>query len=516
MRGRILFLGLMMILLSGGVIGCAADKEETVPDTRMKITIGVWDAEKALAGDPVLAAIEERFNVTFVPVNMTWNDYYEKIERWAATDSLPDLFVGDFRNSLHYFQWIQKGLLSAIPKDLSAYPYLQQYIAELAEEELSLADGEMYCIPRLTYPSQAWTSIDRIIAYRWDLAQAAGITEEPETWEEFQEMMLAIIREDPEGTGIQGLTSGSLDQVSGLLLPYASSIAVADGTQFFWKLDGDGLYRPVYFTDDLIPAFQLGRELYTSGVIEQDAVMQTVNSSQDKFLRGESAALLYSGGFGGVYGSLGIPWEEYHGRDFLEDVKALGLMQDKNGNKAYPIWGYAWSESYISDKVDDEKRDRILQIYDYLLSDEGAFLGTYGPEGDLYEVVGGRVEMHDPEVYVAGKYPSCGVFATLVRWDSSLYDERFPDTIPSAYKERDLELMREAETVPIPAYEPRCSSIMKESQIDFTIQVGGDFVRIMTGSEPVEEMWEEIRQEYEEAGLEDVIRIVNERMREEP
>ena len=57
---------------------------------------------------------------------------------------------------------------------------------------------------------------------------------------------------------------------------------------------------------------------------------------------------------------------------------------------------------------------------------------------------------------------------------------------------------------------------MKESQIDFTIQVGGDFVRIMTGSEPVEEMWEEIRQEYEEAGLEDVIRIVNERMREEP
>ena len=38
----------------------------------------------------------------------------------------------------------------------------------------------------------------------------------------------------------------------------------------------------------------------------------------------------------------------------------------------------------------------------------------------------------------------------------------------------------------------------------------------MTGSEPVEEMWEEIRQEYEEAGLEDVIRIVNERMREEP
>ena len=74
--------------------------------------------------------------------------------------------------------------------------------------------------------------------------------------------------------------------------------------------------------------------------------------------------------------------------------------------------------------------------------------------------------------------------------------------------------MQQAEAIPIPEYEPRCSSIMKEAQIDFTIQVGEDFVRIMTGSEPVEEMWEEIRQEYEEAGLENVIRTVNERMRE--
>lgn len=516
MKKRILLFAFMMILLSGGVTGCAVDKEETAPDTRMKITIGVWDAEKALAGDPVLTAIEDRFQVTFVPANMTWNDYYETVDRWAATDSLPDLFVGDFRNSITYFQWIQKGLLSTIPQDLSAYPFLEEYVAELTEEQLSLVDGEMYCIPRLTYPSQAWTSIDRIIAYRWDLAQAAGITKEPETWEEFQEMMLAIIREDPEGKGVQGLTSGSLDQISGLLLPYASPIAVAGGTQFYWKQDEDGLYRPVYFTDDLIPAFQLARELYTSGAIEQDAMLQTVNSAEEKFLRGENAALLYSGGFGGVYGKIGILWEEQHGRDFLEDVKALRLMRDKDGNKAYPIWGYAWSESFISSKVDDEKRDRILQIYDYLLSDEGAFLSAYGPEGDLYEMVDGRVEMRDPDVYVAGKYPSCGVFATLVRWNLSRYDERFPDTLPAAYEETNRELMREAESVPIPAYEPRCSNIMKEAQIDFTIQVGGDFVSIMTGSEPVEEMWEEIRQEYEEAGLEDVIRTVNERMRKEP
>lgn len=507
MRKGILIL--LAIFLLGGATGCAGAPKEAQRQERMEISIGIWNAQTSLAGDPVLAQIEERFGVTFVPMDMTWDDYYAKLERRAATDSLPDLFAGDFRNSPYYYQWIQEGLLCPIPEDLSAYPELEQYMEGLAESQVSPVDGLLYCIPRQTYPSQAWTSIDRIIAYRWDLAQAAGIEREPETWEEFQEMMLAIIREDPENKGIQGLTTGGLDTISGLLLPYASSIAVSDGTQFFWKMDQDGVYRPVYFTEDLIPAFQLGRDLYTSGAIERDAVLQTTKGAQERFLRGESAAILYAGGFNGIYGSVGIHWEEHHENSFLEDVKALKLMPDKNGNKAYPIWGYAWSESYISARVDQEKLDRILQIYDYLLSEEGAFLATYGPEGDFYEIVDGRVELYDSEAYIAGKYPSCGVFSVLVRWNPSLYDERFPSTDPAGYAQVNHELVREAESVAIPEYEPRCRDIMREEQIDFVISVGDDFLRIMTGEEPVEDMWAQIRQEYEEKGLEEVIQAVN-------
>lgn len=506
---------LLVILLIGGVTGCARNPEEVSGQKRMKITIGIWNAQAALEGDAVLTEIQDRFGVEFEPVNMTWDDYYAKLERRAATDTLPDLFVGDFRNSPYYFQWIQEGLLAPIPEDLSSYPELERYMEGLGESQVSPVNGQLYCIPRKTYPSQAWTSIDRIIAYRWDLAQAAGIDKEPETWEDFQEMMLTIIREDPEGKGIQGLTTGGLDMLSGLVLPYASSIAVSDGNSFYWILDEDGIYRPVYFTEDLIPAFQLGRDLYTSGAIEKEAILQTAQGSQDRFLRGESAAILYAGGFGGIYAETGIHWEEYHENGFLEDVRALKLMPDKKGNKAYPVWGYAWSESYISARVDEEKMDRILQIYDFLLSEEGAFLATYGPEGDFYEIVDGEVKLYDSDVYVAGKYPSCGVFSVLVRWNPTLYDERFPNTDPAGYAEVNHGLVREAESVHIPEYEPRCSDIMRQEQIDFVISVGDDFLHIMTGEEPVEDMWEELRREYEEKGLEDVIRIVNERMRGE-
>ena len=485
-----------------------------IPGDRMKTTVAFWNAEEALAGDAVLEAVEERFGVVFEPVNMTWNDYYQKVERWAATDSLPDLFIGDFRNSGWYAQWIQKGLLCAVPEDLSDYPHLEQYMEELQLTQVPLVDGRMYCIPRQTYPSQEWTSIDRIVAYRGDLAQKAGITKEPENWEEFQEMILAIIAADPENTGIQGMSVGNSGLITGVLLPYASSIAVGSGTDFYWKKDMDGRYKPAYFVDDLTSAFQLGRDMYTSGVIVKDLLLETTNTAREKFLRGECAAIVYSGGFGSAYERVGEYWERFHDDPFSEDVKVLKLMPDVHGEKTYPIWGYAWSESYISAKAGKEKQDRILQIFDYLLSDEGVFFAAYGPEGDLYEVVDDRVVLHDADVAVAAKYPSCALLSILVRWDPSLYDDRFPSLVPESYVRVNQELVEEARHVEIPEYEPECYHIMKEEQIDFSIHLNDDFLRIITGDEPVEEIWEEIRSEYEAEGLQEMIDIVNDRMRQ--
>lgn len=495
--------------------GCAGTVQESArqDEERVKISIAVWDVAECFRGDPVLDAIEEKFNITFEPVNVTWDDHYQKITQWAAMDMLPDLFVGDFRSTPQFIQWVDQGLLHELPEDLSAYPNLERYMEGFTQAQLGAVNGKLYAIPRRTYPSQSWTSIDRIVAYRWDLAQKAGITKEPETWEEFQQMILAIIEADPEGINIQGMVFETPTIISGILLPYASPIAVSVWNSFLWKLDKDGLYRPAYFADDLIPAFQLGREMYQSGVIEKDVLLETTGSAHYKFLRGENAAILYAGGYAGTYSDIACYWNDYHGRDYIEDVKALKLMPDRNGNKAYPIWGYAWSESCISAKASPEEVDRILQLYDYLLSDEGAFFGAYGPEGDLYEVVDGKVQMNDGELYLPNKYPSCSVFSTLVRWSPSMYDDRFVSYYPVGYDEVNREIVREAETVPIPDYEPECSVIVKEEKLDFSIQVGDDFFRIMTGTEPVEDMWAEIRQEYEEKGLQDVIDLVNLKMK---
>lgn len=480
----------------------------------VEISIAIWNADEAFAGDEVLSTIEEKLNIRIKPMNVTWDDYTQKIQLWASSGSLPDVFVGDFRNTISYPQWADQGVIRAIPEELSAYPTLEAYLEGQAAQDAKLG-GVLYCIPRQTYPSQEWTCIDRIICYRWDLAQKAGIEKEPENWEEFMDMMTAIMEADPDGTGIGGMTSSDKNLVGGMLMPYASPIVAEGGSGFKWVEAEDGLYKPAYFVENTVAGFQLARDMYDAGVIEKDIALTTNQSAEEKFLQGKSAAIVISGGFGNKYDKMARYWKDVHGTEYLEDVKALDLMPDVNGNKTYPVWGYAWSESYINAAVDDVKLDRILRLYDYLLSDEGAFLSTYGPEGELYDLEEGRVVMHDENAVPSDTYPSCGALYVLARWNPSTYDERFVSSWPHAYTEVDQKLVKQAATVEIPAYNQRCTQLVMEQGIGFTINFNDDFLNIMTGDEPVEEMWEALCEQYEADGLSEMIAQVNQALAEE-
>lgn len=473
-----------------------------------EISIAIWNADEAFAGDEVLSQIEEKLNIKIKPMNVTWDDYMQKIQLWASSGSLPDVFAGDFRNNSTYSQWANQGVIKAIPEDLSAYPNLEAYLQGQAAQDAKLG-GTLYCIPRQTYPSQEWTCVDRIICYRWDLAQKAGITKEPENWQEFQDMMKAIIAADPDGTGVGGLTASDKNLVGGIVMPYASPIVEENGAAFKWVETEDGTFKPAYFTEDVVAGFQLARDMYESGVIEKDIALTANQSSEEKFLQGKSAAIVIAGGFGSRYSNTARYWKDVHGTEYLDDVKALNLMPDKNGKKSYPMWGYAWSESFINASVSDEKLDKILQLYDYLLSDEGALLSTYGPEGELYDMKDGKVTLHNPDAMVKDTYPSTDALAVLARWNPSSYDSRFVATSPEEYSAVDRSLVEQAKEVKIPEYNQRCTQLVMELGIDFGISFNDDFLNIMTGTEPVEEMWAEIVKGYEANGLEDMIQQVN-------
>lgn len=506
--------GAIFLSLAGCQTGGETKKEnDEGTDSVQEITLAYWDVDGALVGDDVLGTIEEKLNIKLKPVNITWDDYAQKIPLWASSGSLPDVFAGDFRNSKVFAEWATQGVIKAIPEDLSNYPNLQEYMSDENIVGSAKINGEIYCIPRKSYPSQEWTAMDREIAYRWDLAQEAGITKEPETWEEFNDMIQAIIESDPDNTGIQGMTSNTKGLFHTMFFPYASMIACDAGVAYKWVEDDDGLYRPAYFAEDMLPAFQLLRDMYTSGTIEKDIALTNNQTSREKFLQGKSAAILYGGGIGADnYTNVAQYWPDIHGTEYLEDVKVLKLMPDINGDIAYPIIDYAWSETFINANISDAKLDKILQLFDYLLTEEGSLLGLYGPEGEMYDLVDDKVALHE-DANPKEKYPSIGVFESIVRWIPNTYDDKYATSWPNEYNEINRGLAEQAKDVKIPEYNTECTEKVKELGIEFAINLEDDTLNIMTGTESVEKMWNDLYKQYQGNGLEDAITKVNEALK---
>lgn len=512
------------LLLVGSLAGCAekevistgAGKENS--EKPMEISIAHWDIEKGLSKgkeDKVLATIEEKFNVKFVPMNITWDDYAQKIQLWAASGSLPDIFSIDAIGTPYYHDWISQGVVKGLPTDLTAYPNLVDYLNADDIEALRI-DGQLYCIPRKTYPDNYWNAIDRTVLYRWDLAQQAGVTKEPETWEEFQDMIKKIVAADPEGKNVGGLTSTLTSLLDGFLFTYSLPVAMSDGSGSDYKwIEKDGQHIPAYFAGDALSTFKLAREWYESGIIEKDIALTKVQQAQDKFLQGQSAALLQAGGPGKLHDYAGKHWESvYPGRDALEDVKVLKLLPAKDGNKYFSVFRTSWAESYISSAVSDEKMNKILEIYDFFASDEGNTLLNYGFEGEDYDVVEGNIVLKDAET-LANKYEAPKHLNTLLQWGKAIWDQKLPSAMPDGYRQLNVDKYNEAKAEgTLSEFDMRYTYLSTPLKDKFIIKPAEDLLNIMMGTEPVEVMYENLLKQYESKGLSAMIKEVNDTAKE--
>ena len=482
----------------------------------MDISIAHWDIETAFAecdSDPLYQYLCDKFNISIEPVNTTWDDYVQKIQMWAASGSMPDIVSIDAVGTSTYYNWTEQGVVRPLLEiDAEKYPNLAEYFK--TEDIAAMADdnGQFYAVPRRMFPSVDWSALDRVVAYRWDLAQEAGITKEPETWDEFKEMLAAIVEADPEGQNIVGVTSSTVKMIGGLFWLYSNPVATSDGSgsDFKW-IKEDGKYVPAVFSSNSLASLQNMRDMYTDGLIDPDIALTNTNAAYDKFVAGNCAAILMGGGFINVSNNLYEQrWKElYPDKEFTECVKVLKPLKNANGDYAHAIFKTYWSETYFSSNVDDAKMERIMALYDYLLSEEGRELLTYGFEGEDYTKNGDEYTVITEDL--RSKYCTKGIWSELVAYNTS---DRYTMSNPEIPNQK---LRQEAcdyvdwilENTTVPKYYPELTMLKTETKANFSIMDHDDLLNIMMGTEDVEKMWNDILSQYEAKGLSKMIEEVN-------
>ena len=406
---------LLLVLLLISTIPLAAHAE--APAKHIEISVAIWNADATITTpeeDAILKTICDKLNITLTPVNITWDDYEQKIQVWAASDQLPDVFSIDAINKPYYSTWIRESIVRSLPEDLSIYPNLNNVLSGADYQAHKWSDGLFYCIPRPTYESSKMFANSLGLLIRKDWMEALGYTNEPDSLESFIHMLDDIAKNNPEGrSNVVPFTAFDYSFLTWVMKPY--STMCVDGSNPWVR--SDGKWIPAILTPEAKEGVLAMAKMWQAGLVDSDIVTLKEDEGMDKFASGRAASYAQ----GGYPTILRIAEEKfkktYPDKDFSELVTLVKPWKNKDGTLYYQESVTPWSESYINYAVDDEKLERILMLYDYLLSDEGLMLVRNGIEGRDYEYVDGQFKLLG-DTPLQSRYPFLREGANfLATWD---------------------------------------------------------------------------------------------------
>ncbi|MDO3409451.1 sugar ABC transporter substrate-binding protein [Saccharibacillus sp. CPCC 101409] len=356
------------------------DKKEEPTQLTWYVNADWWNTD--FGSDVVTKKIKEDLNIDIKFI--TGDD--TKLNTFFAGGDMPDLITVFDANSAV----AQKAASWALPLDDLADqydPYFRKVAAEDTLNWFQLKDGKTYGYPNYSNTQanyddgeiQATTAF----AIRQDIYEALG---KPEmgTPEQFESVMKEIKSKYPKlipfGFNAIGEGTGSLgDTLQDFL---GVPLETEDGQFYNRNLD-----------EDYLAWVKALNTVYRSGGISDDSFADDGTAFEEKVKAGKYATLLI-GGTPQLSGSLQTfksahPDQAYMAIDGPQSTEGRQPTLNQSG-----ITG--WMVNYITKQCKDPAK--AMQIFTYLLSDEGQILMQYGIEGETYKKnADGKIELL-PEV----------------------------------------------------------------------------------------------------------------------
>lgn len=483
-------------------------------ENHLEISIGWWGIDSYLAdNDKLREKIEGEFNISIVGRNVNWNNWHEKYKYWAEAGKLPDVFGHNIVNTPLYLKWISQGIIEPIPEDLNQYPNVERIMNINEVKVLRQKDGKHYLIPRLKQYEDYKTALARGMYVRKDWMKEHGFNR-PESYDEFYRMLNFFVNEDPDGNNIDdtvGITLRNKQYLMTLFLP-SSPNTVNES----WVKE-DNRWIPGWTSKDFLIGLKQVHQLYQDGLLDPEMSVLRDLEGQEKFAFGKA----------GVYiaqitphstASLKKSWEKYNNKPFEEAVGILHIWPNKNGVEYRFNEKPFWSSTYFKGGISREKMDRILKLYNYLLSEEGIDLLLYGIEGEDYiykdgqKILTWEKDSAGNLINLSTKYKSLGLFLGLPSWyEFTAYENNKVNRLTFSEEglKMSLENLNWIMNNTIPAPRNYNIDLLVEANKDSTkLQIDSLVKVILKGSDPIDG-WKDVLKSHEKRGLSEAIDEVN-------
>lgn len=362
---------------------------ESSYDTHLTISMNVLDAEKTNTTRRD-EWFREKFNIDWDLIPVTWGDWTEKVRAWVAADDMPDILWWDMKtgNTSEFRTWASAGAFREIPADLSQWPNLAALRERLVSDDMMLTvDGKLYGWPSSREnPDWIQNAYYCMFAYRRDWAQAVGMYKEGDayTWDEVKAMIKAVQEQDPGNSGA-GNTIGITSETWAFPGVFMEVLGYAEDCNGYVK-DETGSYVPYFTTDTYREELKFVVDLFQGGYIWKDQVVDSGSDGANHFTAGTAFMFLGNNSPSWFSGTAYPKMVDTGIVSSVDDVAPM-IVYSPVDNKSFWLTETEdyWTVSHINHGVDDEKLNRILDMWNWLASEEGRIFSVAGLEGLDYE-----------------------------------------------------------------------------------------------------------------------------------
>ncbi len=400
---KVLFGACFTALLSiGALTGCnrTSGKDKYDKNGRLILELKNVYFDQWQGADIYTEELNEKFGVSIKPSNYDYNEWDGMVNTAMNGNNLTDAIhfnLKAYNFGSTYEKWVDGQMVKALPEDLSKWKNISNMLSHVSNIDALKKNGRLYGIPIMNDIVNYEKDFSNFTyLYRRDWAKDIDkknaskegyvpVVKENDvyTWDEFIRLMNAF-KANPQ------------DDKSSVLVD--ESWGFPSVTNFYKNVphcfdkDENGKAINAFTSDKYVAGLEQAKTFVsTDKFYSQDQFNFAANKANDLY-RGGQAAILYDNFSYANY----IKLRTLMAKDKtlnLDDATAILKIKGPDGKFALEGTENWFSMTLFNYDISDKKLNKILDILDYLLSEEGTRLAIYGKEGYDYNIVNGEVEL---------------------------------------------------------------------------------------------------------------------------
>lgn len=326
----------------------------------------------------------DKFNLEWDYNYVEWDSWPEKLRLWINSGDLPDVASWNYVHG-DAINYIEQGLLYKLPDDWKerwpnvAAAYKQTGLGEKLEE----LTGGTYVLPKPVYfenkPADPLLNQIGVIALRKDWAKAVGFElKDAYTVGELMDFARLLKEKDPGkvGSKLVPISYDINDSLTNIMMANSAHSRVESA---FYK-GADGKYQWGPANEETLNALKQYQAAYKEGLLSPEFYTWKSQEASQKFSVNGVAGITSLGGLASYRQDMDTRMRENLGLDSSEVVHTAIVLGDDGKYRNLEQANF-WSSIIFSPNISKEKFERVMDLMDYSISQEGQLLLNMGFEG---------------------------------------------------------------------------------------------------------------------------------------